>query len=78
MKVLADSTAKVNILVSWFWSSSSAPIPYESIMITLIFSPSGVVPLMGVPQHHNPLVQALIVLPTPKPLLLFNSILFSR
>jgi hypothetical protein len=47
-------------------------------MITLIFSPYGVVPFMGVPQHHNPFVQALIVDPTPKPLLLFKSIRFNK
>lgn len=47
-------------------------------MITLIFSPCGVVPLIGVPQHHSPLVHALMVDPTPNPLLLLSSILFNK
>jgi hypothetical protein len=47
-------------------------------MITFIFSPYGVVPFIGVPQHHSPFVHALIVEPTPNPLLLFRSILFNK
>lgn len=35
-------------------------------------------PLIGVPQHHKPFVHGLTVGPTPKPLLLFNIILFNR
>jgi hypothetical protein len=37
--------------------------------------------LIGVPQHHKPLVQGLIVGPTPKPclaLFVFKSILFNK
>jgi len=48
------------------------------MIITLIFYPSGVVPFIGVPQHHKPFVQALIVDPTPKPLFLFNNIRFNK
>ena len=42
------------ILVSWLLSSSSAPIPSESIIITLIGFPSGVDPLIGVPHIQSP------------------------
>ena len=48
------------------------------MMIILIGSPSGDCPLRGVPQTQRPLVQALIVDPTPNPLDLFNNILLRR
>lgn len=73
MKQLEARMARVKILVSWVWSSSRAPIPSVSITMILTAYPSWVVPLMGVPQHHRPLVQGLTVGPTPKPLLLLRS-----
>ena len=78
MKQLDAKIAKLNILVSWVWSSSSAPIPYVSITIILTDYPSRETPFIGVPQHHNPLVHGLIVLPTPNPLLRLRSILLSK
>lgn len=41
-------------------------------------SPYTVFPRIVLPQHQSPLVQGLTVGPTPKPLLLFNSIRLSR
>lgn len=73
--------AKVNILVSWVWSSSSAPMPSVSITMILMDYPFWDLPLIGVPQHQSPLVQGLIVGPTPKPclgLLVLMSILLSK
>ncbi len=53
-------------------------MPSVSIIITLTFYPYTVDPFIGVPQHHKPFVQGFTVGPTPNPLLLFNSILFSK
>jgi len=78
MKALAERIARVKILVSWVWSSSSAPIPYVSIIMTLIGSPSTVFPGIVLPQHHSPLVHGFTVGPTPNPLVLFKSIRLSK
>lgn len=78
MKQLEARIAIVNILVSWVWSSSRAPIPSVSMTIILTCSPSDDVPLMGVPQHQRPLVHGLTVGPTPKPLLRFRRTRLSR
>jgi hypothetical protein len=78
MKQLDARIASVNIFVSCVLSSSTAPIPYVSITMILIGSPSDDCPLRGVPQTQRPFVQALIVDPTPNPLDLFNSIRLSK
>lgn len=78
MKTLAVKIANVKIFISWFWSSSKAPIPSESTIRILIFSPSDVVPLIGVPQHHKPLVHGLMVGPTPNPLFLLSKMRLRR
>ena len=78
MKQLEDKIARVNILVSCVVSSSKAPIPSVSMTMMLTFCPSDEVPLIGLFQHHNPLVQGLMVGPTPNPLLLQSKTLFSR
>jgi len=44
----------------------------------LIGVPSAYYPIKGLPQIHKPLVHGFIVLPTPKPVYLFNSILFIK
>jgi hypothetical protein len=44
----------------------------------LSFYPSGVSPLIGVPQHQRPFVQGLMVGPTPNPLLLLSNIWLRR
>lgn len=48
------------------------------MIMTLIDSPSAVLPMTVLPQHHRPLVHGFTVGPTPKPLLRFKSILFSK
>ena len=81
MKQLDAKIAKVNILVSWVWSSSKAPIPSVSITMILIDYPLEDFPLMGVPQHQSPFVHGLIVGPTPNPcfgLLVLSSIRFNK
>ena len=60
--------AKRNIFVSWFSSSSREPMPSLSIRITFSGYSLYVASSSSV-QHHSPLVQGLIVGPTPKPLL---------
>ena len=46
--------ASEKILTSWFESSSRAPKPSVSTINTLIGSPSGVNPDIGLPHTHNP------------------------
>ena len=54
MKKLANKIAKEKILTSWLESSSNAPNPSVSRTRTLICSPSGVVPSIGLPQIQTP------------------------
>ena len=68
----------MKIFVSWVESSSRAPIPSVSMTMILTDYPSVDVPLRGVPQHHSPFVQGLMVGPTPNPLLLLSNTLLSR
>jgi hypothetical protein len=48
------SIAMEKILTSWLESSSKAPSPSVSMTITLIGSPSGVNPGIGLPQIQIP------------------------
>lgn len=59
MKYELRRIARENILMSWLESSSSAPIPSESTMSTLIGFPSAVVPGIGFPHSHKPYITSL-------------------
>lgn len=78
MKQVERRIARENILLSWVSSSSVAPSPSVSMIRRVNGWPSSVLVLMGDPHIHNPLVQALIVDPTPNPSDLFKSILLRR
>lgn len=54
MKNEANKIANEKILTSWFESSSRAPNPSVSSTKTLMGSPSGVVPSIGLPQIQTP------------------------
>ena len=54
MKYEASRMAREKILTSWFYSSSVAPRPSVSSTSTLMGSPSGVKPSIGLPQIQTP------------------------
>jgi len=62
-----SKTANENTRVSWFESSSRAPMPSVSITIMFRGVPSACWPIIGDPQIQRPFVQGFTVGPTPNP-----------
>ena len=58
--------------MSWFESSSNAPIPSVSITSIFIGVPSYFYPYIGDPHIQSPLVQGFTEGPTPKPFYLLS------
>ena len=67
MKLDESKSARRNIRLSWFSSSSKAPIPSESITNTFRGEPSALVVVRVRGQTQSPFVHGLMVGPTPKP-----------
>ena len=74
MKFVENSTAKLNIFISWLLYSSSAPNP--SVSITKRVRPSGA--LMAYAHSQSPLVHGLTEGPTPNPWLRLSMTRLSR